>query len=357
LEIPRPGVGYWQKKLYGKQVTRLSLPQLKEPNEVVIRLLRQEKVPLEQEQDAEAQAKITFEKLDENRIRVATRLLSPHPLVVITEKILRRAKPDITSVVKRTREKCLGLCINPKSLDRVLRIMDALIKALEKRGSDVSIVKEDEHNPYSRFKTSVSVLGERLDFSLRESFQQTDHIPPPSGRKGGSTFSSFHYAPKYDYKPSGRFSLMINGYIGTGVRANWSDGKKQQLEDCLNSFVIGLINAAVATKAQRIERERWERERRESEQRREEMARLRRKEEARLQSLEKEVESWQKSKNIRAYIEAVKEVGVRKHGEIAPGSQLDQWLSWAHQQADHLDPLAEHPSSDLNKKDEQGLDY
>ena len=48
--------------------------------------------------------------------------------------------------------------------------------------------------------------------------------------------------------------------------------------------------------------------------------------------------SWHKSRNIRAYADAVKHVVILHHGEIKPGSKLERWLTWAHEQADRNDP-------------------
>ena len=66
-------------------------------------------------------------------------------------------------------------------------------------------------------------------------------------------------------------------------------------------------------------------------------------EEERLQSLDRQVAGWHKSQQIRVYIKAVRQAAVQKHGEIAEDSQLAQWLTWANQQADHLDPMVKNP--------------
>ncbi len=55
--------------------------------------------------------------------------------------------------------------------------------------------------------------------------------------------------------------------------------------------------------------------------------------------LEQEVVNWAKAQQLRGYLAALKEVLIAKHGGIQPGSPADQWLSWAHQHADQLDPL------------------
>jgi hypothetical protein len=84
----------------------------------------------------------------------------------------------------------------------------------------------------------------------------------------------------------------------------------------LNAFIIGLINAAVRKREDRLERERREREWAEERRRREEKVRLIREEKERLVGLEKDAESWRKSQTLRAYIAAVREHAIREHGEI-----------------------------------------
>ncbi len=61
-----------------------------------------------------------------------------------------------------------------------------------------------------------------------------------------------------------------------------------------------------------------------------------------------EAEAWQKTQQVRAYIEAVKQAAIQKYGFINTGNELDNWLRWATQQADRLDPLAESPPSILD---------
>jgi len=61
--------------------------------------------------------------------------------------------------------------------------------------------------------------------------------------------------------------------------------------------------------------------------------------EEKMKALDREVASWHRSQQIRSYIDAVKKWAIQKYGEIKPDSNIHQWLSWATQQADRLDPL------------------
>lgn len=96
---------------------------------------------------------------------------------------------------------------------------------------------------------------------------------------------------------------------------------------------------AEAVKARRFKQEQEERLRREAERRRQEEAQKRQEELARREALEQETINWAKAQQLRAYLAALKDMLIAKHGEIQQGSQADQWLVWAHQHADRLDPL------------------
>jgi hypothetical protein len=342
LKIPLPGNSYWQRVKFGKPVTRPPLPVENGVNEAKIRVMKQEDPPVDQNQYEEAQNKIVFEGLSENRIRVPSRLASPHPYVALTEKILRNAKHENSGMIY-SRMDCLDISVSRGNLGRALRIMNALIKALEARGFKVLLPKKDESNPHSSYVTSVSILGETIEFGLREFIKRTEREPVPDEKKRYSW-----YYERYDYTPSGKLILSIKNSIGTGLRKNWSDGKKHRVEDSLNDFVVGLIKAAVDMRAWKLERERQHREWQEKERLRFEEEKRRREQEELFQCLSNDTSAWHKSRNIRAYADAVKHAVIKEHGEILSGSKLDKWLAWAYSQADRTDPLVQNYRYFLN---------
>jgi len=331
LKIPLPGNSYWQRVKFGKPVTRPPLPTVSGVNEAQIRVIKHEVPPVDQNQYDEAQTKIAFEGLSENKIRVPSRLASPHPYVASTEKILKNAKHENSGMIY-SRMDCLDISVSRGSLGRALRIMNALIKALEARGFKILLNKN-----------SVSVLGETIEFGLRESIKRTEREPLPDEKKR----YSWQYE-KYDYHPTGKLILSIKNSIGTGLRKNWSDGQKHRVEDSLNDFVVGLIKAAVDMRAWKLERDRQHREWQEQERLRLEEEKRRREQEELLQCLSNDASAWHKSRNIRAYADAVKHAVIKEHGEILSGSKLDTWLAWAYSQADRTDPLVQNYRYILN---------
>ena len=335
LEIPVPGRGYWQMKRKGLLIPVPPLRPAKKFNATGTYIHRTSNPRTDGEQDHETCDLITVEKLPEHKITVPPSLEAPHSLITITQRSLIGAKLDDRGLKQPRARGCLDICVGQDSVDRAILIMDTLVKALESRGFDISGAKEPP------FFTSVSVMGEVIKFTLNEDLKRTERKLTAAQIKEKEKHPWMYSTHEYDYSPNGILLLKIKNEDVMNTRRIWSDGMRQRLEECLNSFVGGLIKAAIAIKHLRMERQqrelKWQEERRQ----REESERIRREEEEKMKVLDREVASWQRSQQIRSYIEAVKKWGIQKYGEIKPDSELHQWLTWATRQADRLDPLVE----------------
>jgi hypothetical protein len=335
LEIPVPGRGYWQMKKKGLKMPVPPLRPTKKLNTTGAYINRTSKPRMDGEQDHETCDLITAEKLPENKITVPPSLDSPHSLIAMTQRSLIGAKIDDRGLKQPRARGCLDIRVGQDSIDRAILIMDTLVKALETRGVDISVAKEPP------FSTSVSVMGEVIKFALNEGHNCTERKLTAAQMKEKEKHPWMYSTQEYDYSPNGILLLKIKNVDVMNTRKTWSDGRRQRLEDCLNSFVGGLVKAAIAIKHLRTERERrelkWQEERRQWE----ESERIRREEEEKMKALDREVASWHRSQQIRTYIDAVKKWAIEKYGEIKPDGKLHQWLTWATQQADRLDPLVE----------------
>ncbi len=274
LKIPVPGRGYWAKLKAGRILPRASLLPLKKNDLAEVIVTKPELPPGEPQTLTEADRLIASETLPENLIVVAPTLSSPHPLVAQTRKWLRLAEPNDHGILNTREQGCLAISVGRPSLDRALRIMDALIKALEARGYAVATETGDER------ATTVTVLGTPLEIELREQITQVPHKLTPA-EKTEQKRNSWLYLPKYDHHLSGQLTLGIKSWCD-GARCKWADGKKQHLEHCLNAFIAGLIQAAVRKQARDLAWERQQRQWEEERRQREEQERIRREEAARL---------------------------------------------------------------------------
>src|SRR3989304_369350 len=350
LDIPVPALGYWRKKEVGKAEPPPPLPPFDgdEAIEFHVKIEKAERQPLDAEHYTQAEARIAYEREDNNRIHVPSTLRSPHPYIAKTKEAFDNAEPSRYSRDKgllTAHGEKLDISVSRNSLQRALRVMNTLIKALEARGFKVSIATEKKNEYYSSYKTSVFVLGQSIEFGLKEFLKQTKRELTPAEKKERPWADKF----EYDYNPSGRLSLEIKNW--EAPRKNWSDAKIKRVEDCLNDFIVALIKTSVELRTREVQRKQEERNRMEWERLREERDRRRREEETQIQNLIVSAANWQKCKQLREYINAVKEDGIRKNGCIEPGSELDKWLTWANQQAERFDPLLESRPS-IPDKDE-----
>ena len=150
---------------------------------------------------------------------------------------------------------------------------------------------------------------------------------------------SYSMAPRYDYIPTGKLSLIIDVWGASGTRKIWSDSKSGLIEDMLNDFVVGLLKAAYLLRQRRLEREEEKRRWEEEQERLAEEARQREIERQLLLDLENQAELWAKSKQLRAYIQEVENKAKHQSTYKNFNERLNKWLSWAKEHADRLDPL------------------
>ena len=246
LNVPFPGVGYWQRKQFGNEPPQPPLPPLKNGPDRVTRQIRVDDTDKEEFVVPEAKTLLDQERNTGKKIVVAASLRSPHPLVRHTREILEKKKIDEYGLLW-ARRGCLDVKVSPKSLRRAMLIMDALVKALALRG--IPVVADTES-----LSTHIVLFDEKVKFGIREVVNRTE---PPKDKKSYSW--DYH---KYEYTPTGRLSLMIKEWCHD-IRKTWNDGKKQRIENCLNDFLVGLISCASYEKARTLEREREERLRQE----------------------------------------------------------------------------------------------
>jgi len=327
LNVPYPWRGYWRRKETGKAVTPFPLPSSSDPGKqsvVIYRTIRSEAMMTRSES---VRQYMTTEQSPEQKITVPDRLMNPHRLLKEHLGEWRSASVDEYGAIRSGSLRQLNIRVSPQHLSRALRIMNTLFLVLERRGHHVGM-----QDGYKR-TLGVRIDGQPIEFGLEEKFQRFVRSEDKT-----RTQHSWGYR-QYEYKPTGVLMLKITEWGAQGLQKSWSDGKTVTIEECLNEFVIGLLKVTAAVKAHRAKQEEEERLRREVERRRYEEAQKREEELARQRVLEQEAENWAKAQQIRTYLSAVKDMLTVKHGQIQPGSPADQWLTWAHQHADRLDPL------------------
>jgi hypothetical protein len=214
---------------------------------------------LRSEKDLKIEETTAFEE-NAKKIIVYDRLSSAHPLVVLTRDVLSGAKPDKYGVLRPWGKKYLDMRVSLASLNRALRIMDAVVKAFEERNYKVEIREDRAPESYAL------IQGEKLSFSVNEKINQTDHVPTEKEMLRKQKYS-WETPPRWDYTPSGLLILQIKEHGADGLRKLWSDGKSIKLEDILNDFIAGSIKVAIVSREVRLRREKeWEEARKREEE-------------------------------------------------------------------------------------------
>lgn len=335
--IPRPPVGYWAQKQVGKEPDRTLLPESANAADDLIEFSMEEKPnPVEASSEAdrvvdpELKRLIQFEEQPENRIIVDESPARYHAIIRNTRDSMKDTgwhRQGLLSPTSREREAKLSMEVGKESLPRALRLMDALIKAFEKRGHKlVTEAKEFHSNVY------FTILGEQFSIRVRE---KTKMIRTPESEQKKDYFSN-----KVRYEPTGELELHLRQKESSYSEETWKDGKRRRLEDQLNEVMIALIVGVEKERNWRIQREESERQRRADEIKRWQQAQERRKEEQKIGELNKMVENWRQAASIRAFMADVKSTVEQRQGPNKEGSELSVWMEWALNHAQTIDPWA-----------------
>ena len=320
LDIPKPKLGYWAKKQHGKRVRQIPLPPLKPgiPETYNIHPTVSEELP-EQIQHFLAQQR-EFENDENNQIKVRDTLRNAHPLVSQTLHKLKSAYTGEYNRLSLGRNR-LDVWVGKGEARRALRIMDALIKALEKRGYSVTL--EGEYGT----TTCAFIQDKHISFGILEAVKRTEKVVD----------RGYRLAKEYEYTPTGVLSLEIKQrFHGQKVIR---DGKTQHLEDCLNRFILLLVNAAEIMKIEQAKHEVWLQEL-EKERELEQLAQRKRKlEKVRTEQLFKSANDWQQCQMVRSYISAVKS----SKNKVSDETDIKAWITWSTEQLETLESKLLNP--------------
>jgi hypothetical protein len=206
LSVPLPGRGYWAKKRASKAPERPPLPAFDGPQSIAV------------EHPSTGEAAGEGDRVDVPEVTVAASLRRPHPLVAEALEDLRHQDFSRGLSFCRVRGK-LDIAVTRGSVKRALRIMDALIKYLEKNGMAVRVTSKPRQDYWNgdRFAvTEAHCAGEWVSFALRER-QRRVTGPPPSWATRGGIFDH----PTSELEPSGVLELSLTSGRLLGQRKIW----------------------------------------------------------------------------------------------------------------------------------------
>ena len=331
LEIPTPSRGYWAKKHAGQSPPIVPLPKNEE---------RSQKLGIRTGQTS--QPKIEGEALaflDEEEkmviFSVASQVLLPdenarmHTKIIAHRKVIAEWKKQPRSDGRRARNRrdsdsppYLTDSISAETLPRVLRLIDALIKALEPLDGALTD------------SLGFVISGETVRLHFSESKDKVPHVPTKEenmallkyeeDRKRYS-WASKPQIRKYDHVHNGKLSVSVGG------QRSYRDCKSYIVEDRLGDIMIEMYQEAENLKRARKEREEAEHKRQEEARRKEELRKQYDAEVDRTQALVNCAEDYEVACKIRRYISAIEADGSLKE-------KTEDWLEWAMAKADWYDP-------------------
>jgi len=344
-EIPVPGRGHWAKVAAGKPVKAGVLQEIDDA--------RLERIEIYGNPAADMPAPIRKVREEArgrktrpgNAIKVVDHPVDLHPKVIKTRTKLENAKPDERGLVKAAGPTFFNVEVGPESIERVTAFLDALVKASQARGYRILKAKT---------ALAFSVDEELLEFKIVELTERSKHEPTPAELAAIEKWESkqrAHYQsweildwrrptpPEWDYAPCGMLKVVINEdhYSCYGLRKTFADGKTQTIETLINVVLAEFAAWSAGIKAKRLEDERRRLEWAAEEHRREEQQLRDALEQKRIKALTRDLERWQQRQRILDYVSIVKERLVG--GNDPDPDATSEWIAWALDYADRIDPL------------------
>ena len=357
-DIPKPYSGYWALLAHGKEPEKTPLPvnvneshpqlTFHKPPECKTTV---DEPPQEAQFDDDIQA-ILIKSRRLKPIRVGTSLRSPHPLIedVKDEWKHHDAYQNMSMEQRlrsfdRERKLTVAIEVSKQQRTRALRIMDSLIKRIEKVSGKIDI-RPRRHQPH-RYGTALLIGGEHVsDIRLREKNSRVKIVDEKAEFRWQRN--------RTEMVPSG-ILLIDAGPVSYGSKILLRDKKNLSIEDQLTTLVDEFIVQAGEMRIARRIREEKERQRELEEQQRQERQELiheareellakQEKEKARIEDLMLRAHHWKESQSLRNYLNAFRNK-ISENGDVND----EQYLKWGFEQADRLDPFCESSHSILDE--------
>ena len=315
FEIPMPDGSYWSKLKFNKKFTKEKLNPVYGGVDKIVLTIREEGNSINVDQTPLTIRTKEIENDPNAPLIVPDEITKPDILTIQTKQYWK-GKISFTSYREDNRIK-YPIRVEKSNRERALRFMDTFTKLIRYRGHTISKEYSD---------TGVLIDGIFIEIDLREASKRVPAKPPYSGTA---------------LEPIGEFIFKIGKY---SCEKEWRDGKVK-IEEHLARIVAKLEIEAQKEKEWK-ERSRIANLKREEEEKRKAEIKKRRDEEVdKFNRLVKLSEQYDKTLIIRQYIEAVKQKAINTNN-LTP--EKLEWINWATNKADWVDPLINKPDDILD---------
>jgi hypothetical protein len=324
-DIPRPGLGHWRRVELGHKPERTPLPVVEQPNPYRIEIAVREPILPD--------GKVVPREVP--AVPVSPDRPVSHAMVVRSERLLRNAKKDENNILVPRKGTAAHLRVTEATLPRALRILDAMLAALEERKMQIVWTNEDNASLH------IVCDAEKVGLALEEILDRKAHTP--TEQEAARHKREYWWSPpKWDYRPTGLLRICLLNGETTGARRTWSERKERRLESQLGAVVLGIGTLVDSIKKVEAERQRrrdeWaakERRQQEERQEREEFTR-------KAEVVRKAAQALQESQLVRKLAVCL---GNSPHLHKLPFEAFQQMkgiLEWCSEYADRIDPTC-HP--------------
>ncbi|MFC6877716.1 hypothetical protein ACFQZF_08315 [Flavobacterium myungsuense] len=315
FEIPMPDGSYWSKLKFNKKFKKEKLNPIFGGVDKIILTIREEGNLINVDQTPLTIRTKEIENDPKAPLTVPDKITKPDILTIQTQEFWKAAKNN--RFYKDDKKITYPIRFDINNRERALRFMDTFTKLIRYRGHTFS--KEN-------IETGVLVDGIFVELDLREASKRVPAKPPYSGT---------------ELEATGEFIFKIGRYSG---EKEWRDGVVK-LEEILAKIVAKIEIYAQEQKKQEEASRLW-RLQYDLEKKIEEEIKKRRNEEVeKFNRLVKLSEQYDKTLIIRQYIEAVQQKAINANN-LTPEKQ--EWINWANDKADWVDPLINKPNDILD---------
>lgn len=333
-DIPTPKQGYWLRRSDRKKTT--PLPPKHEDDSQITFYINDSGVQI---------GSIKTLKIEVDTIEIPSDLKSAHPLVRATQESSRgstfveaKGKQEF-----RTRRH-LDVRVSPEQFDRTLRIASALIFASEAQGAKWAI---DENG-----STWLSFDSQRMQVYFLEKMSRVPRPEPPAppvkkGERSRPYFADL-LRPKWKMIGTGLVSFVVDASLPNGVQRKWG-AAQHPLETQLTAIVEHLPLLATGIRAWRDEQEAWHKAFERKRQIGLQAARDAETSRILLERLVRAANAYGSAAAIRSYCLEVASRYDQRDLAADDRAKLNEWLAWAHDQADRIDPANQPLASLLDR--------
>jgi hypothetical protein len=320
FEIPMPDGSYWSKHKFNKPVNKIELNGVFGGEDKIVLTIREEGNPVNVDQTPLTILTKQIQNDPKAPLTVPDKLTKPDILIQNTKDLYNKIKKEPYS--KKENIDSLGIYVENDNLDRAFRIMDTFIKLLRHRGHSF---RRDRNN----YGPHIVVKDVEFYFHLREAQKR---IP------GKTIYESSTFVP----------TGILVMKIGESYKAKeWKDGSLK-LENQLAKIV-----AKIELEAE--EELKWREECRLDKIKRAEEDRIRKifearkeKEVVKTRKLFSDAKKFNKAAMYRNFIKATEQKAVTENNLT---EELKDWIKWAYDKADWIDPTSTKQDELLNDND------